>query len=111
MGWSSLTGYLEPIRCPLGTSEPTMKRREFITILGGAAVTWPLAARAQQTPHVRRVGILIPFPDDREPQAKNYLSAFKQRLHELGWDEGRNIRFDYRFTGQVPERMSAGASE
>ena len=85
-----------------------MKRREFITVLGGATVTWPLAARAQQTPRVRRVGVLIPFPDDREPQAKDYLSAFKQRLHELGWDEGRNIRIDYRFTGQVPERMRAG---
>ena len=88
-----------------------MKRREFITVLGGVAVTWPLAARAQQTPHVRRVGVLIPFPDDREPPAKDYLSAFKQRLQELGWDEARNIRFDYRFTGQVSERMRAGTEE
>ena len=85
-----------------------MKRREFVIVLGVAAVTWPLAARTQQTPHVRRVGVLIPFPNDREPRAKDYLSAFKQRLYELGWDEGRNIRFDYRFTGQVPERMRAG---
>ena len=88
-----------------------MKRREFVIVLGVAAVTWPLAARTQQTPHVRRVGVLIPFPNDREPRAKDYLSAFKQRLHELGWDEGRNIRFDYRFTGQVPERMRAGTDE
>ena len=88
-----------------------MKRREFITVLGGAVFTWPLAARAQQTPHVRRVGVLIPFPDDREPQVKDYLTAFKQRLHELGWDEGRNVRLDYRFTGQVPERIRAGTDE
>jgi len=88
-----------------------MKRREFITVLGGVAVTWPLAARAQQTPHVRRVGVLIPFPNGREPPAKDYLSAFKQRLQELGWDEARNIRFDYRFTGQVSERMRAGTEE
>ena len=88
-----------------------MRRREFITVLGGAALTWPLAARAQQTPRMRRVGVLIPFPDDREPLVKDYLLAFKQRLHELGWDEGRNIRFDYRFTGQVPDRMRAGSEE
>ena len=88
-----------------------MKRREFITVLGGAALTWPLAARAQQTPRMRRVGVLIPFPDDRGPLVKDNLSAFKQRLHELGWDEGRNIRFDYRFTGQVPDRMRAGSEE
>jgi putative ABC transport system substrate-binding protein len=60
---------------------------------------------------LRRVGVLIPFPDERDAMAKVYLSAFKQRLHELGWDEGRNIRFDYRFTSQVPERMSAGTEE
>ncbi|HYC18750.1 MAG TPA: ABC transporter substrate-binding protein [Pseudolabrys sp.] len=88
-----------------------MKRREFVTILCGAAVTWPLAARAQQAPRVRRVGVVIPFPDDREPRVKDYLSAFKRRLHELGWDEGRNILFNYRFTGQAPERIHAGTEE
>ena len=88
-----------------------MRRREFVTLLGSAAVIWPLAARAQQTGRLRRVGVLIPFPDDREPLAKDFLSALRQRLHELGWDEGRNIRFDYRFTGQVPERMRAGTEE
>jgi putative ABC transport system substrate-binding protein len=88
-----------------------MTRRAFITMLGGAALGWPLAARAQQKPGARRVGVLIPFPDEREALVKQYLSAFRQRLHELGWDEGRNIRFEYRFTGQVPQRMSAGAAE
>jgi putative ABC transport system substrate-binding protein len=88
-----------------------MQRRQFITLIGGGAVSWPLAARAQQTGPIRRVGILIPFPDDREAMVKNYVSTFRQRLHELGWDDGRNIRFDYRFTGQVPERMRAGSQE
>jgi putative tryptophan/tyrosine transport system substrate-binding protein len=87
-----------------------MRRREFITFLG-AAVSWPLAARAQQRGRVRHAALLIPFPDDHEPTVKEYLAAFRQRLHELGWDEGRNIRFDFRFTGQVPERMRAGAEE
>jgi putative ABC transport system substrate-binding protein len=88
-----------------------MDRRAFNTILGAATLIWPLTARAQQPQRLRRIGVLIPFPDDREPLVKDYLSAFKQRLHDLGWDEGRNIRFDYRFTGQVPERMNAGAAE
>ena len=88
-----------------------MRRREFVTLLGSVAVVWPLAARAQQTGRLRRVGVLIPYPDDHEPLAKDFLSALRQRLHELGWDEGRNIRFDYRFTGQVPERMRAGTEE
>jgi putative tryptophan/tyrosine transport system substrate-binding protein len=87
-----------------------MRRREFVTLLGGAVIC-PLQARAQQAGRVRRVGVLIPFPDDREPLVKEYLSAFRQRLHELGWDEGRNIRFDFRFSGQVPERMRAGTQE
>jgi len=87
-----------------------MNRRAFNTILGTVTLIWPLTVRAQQT-RLRRIGVLIPFPDEREPLVKDYLSAFKQRLHELGWDEGRNIRFDYRFTGQVTERMSAGAAE
>jgi hypothetical protein len=52
-----------------------MRRREFVTLLGGAAVSWPLAARAQQTGRIRRVGLLIPFPDDREPLVKEYLSG------------------------------------
>jgi putative ABC transport system substrate-binding protein len=88
-----------------------MRRRDFVTLLGVTSFCWPLAARAQQTGRARHVALLIPFPDDREAIVKSYLAAFRQRLHELGWDEGRNIRFDYRFTGQVPERMRAGAEE
>lgn len=86
-----------------------MKRREFIAALGGAA-TWPISAHTQQLGRPRQIGILIPFGDD-EPQVKARLSAFKRRLHELGWIESRNIRFDYRFTGQDAKRIRMGTEE
>jgi hypothetical protein len=88
-----------------------MRRRDFITLIGGAAFSLPLTVRAQQRPIVKRVGMLVPFPNDRDPLVIEYLLAFKQRLHELGWDEGRNIQFEYRFTGQVPQRIRDGAAE
>jgi putative ABC transport system substrate-binding protein len=67
-----------------------MQRREFITLLGGAAVTWPIAAAAQKPrDQIRRVGVLIPFSEtDRETQA--LIAAFKERFQELGWTDGRN---------------------
>src|SRR5215471_13509179 len=100
------------VRCLfLSLKEATMRRRDFIKGLGGSAVAWPLAAHSQQAARVRRVGVLIPFRDDSDPQVKEYLSAFRQRLHELGWIEGRNIRLDYRFTGQDVERIRAGSAE
>jgi putative ABC transport system substrate-binding protein len=72
-----------------------MKRRDFITLLGGAAA-WPLAARAQQGEPVRRVGVFFPgAADDTEYQARN--AAFLQGLRELGWTDGRNVRIDYRW--------------
>ena len=60
-----------------------MRRREFVTLLSSVAVIWPLAARAQQTGRVRRVGVLIPFPDDRGPLVKDYLSAFRNVFTNL----------------------------
>lgn len=86
-----------------------MRRREFIGIAGGA-VAWPLAAHAQQSERSRQIGMLIPF-DGSEPEVKARLSAFRQRLQELGWIESRNIRFDYRFTGQDAERIHARTEE
>jgi putative ABC transport system substrate-binding protein len=86
-----------------------MRRREFIRIAGGA-VAWPLAAHAQQSEQSRQIGMLIPF-NGSEPEVKARLSAFRQRLQELGWIDGRNIRFDYRFTGQDAERIHAGTEE
>jgi putative ABC transport system substrate-binding protein len=69
-----------------------------------------IAAQAQQSERTRRIGLLVPFPDDRD-RVQEYLPAFKQRLHELGWIESRNIRFVYRFTGQDAERIRTGAKE
>jgi putative ABC transport system substrate-binding protein len=86
-----------------------LRRREFIGIAGGA-VAWPLAAHAQQSERPRRIGMLIPF-NDNEPEVKARLSAFRQRLQELGWVESRSIRFDYRFTGQDAGRIRTGAEE
>ncbi len=70
-----------------------MKRREFIAVLGGAVSAWPLGARAQQT---RRVGVMVALPED-DPELKKRLAAFRQALNRLGWSEGRNVSFDYRF--------------
>src|SRR5262249_13440663 len=72
-----------------------VKRREFITFLGGA-VTWPLAARAQQPDQVRRIGVLVAFPED-DPEIKARLAAFRQGLEKRGWSEGRNVSIDTRF--------------
>jgi len=78
-----------------------MKRREFITLLGGAVVTWPLAARAQRSEQMRRIGVLMPFAKDNpEGQARNV--AFLQELQKLGWAEGRNLQIEYRWdTGDL----------
>ena len=73
-------------------------RREFITLLGGAAVAWPVAARAQQSERVRRVGVLMnAAATEADPQS--YLAAFTQGLRQLGWVEGQNLRIDIRWSG------------
>ena len=72
-----------------------MRRREFITVLGGAAA-WPLAARAQQFDGIRRIGVLMGYPEtDSEAQA--VLAVFRQELHKLGWVEGRIVQIDTRW--------------
>jgi putative tryptophan/tyrosine transport system substrate-binding protein len=74
-----------------------MRRREFITLLGGATMTWSLAVRAQQPDVVRRIGVLMSSAEsDQEGQAR--VRAFREGLQKLGWAEGRNIRIDYRWT-------------
>ncbi len=87
-----------------------MRRRDFINFLSVTTVAWPISLHAQQVERPRQIAILIPFRDD-EPQVKARLTAFKQRLHELGWIEGRNIRFEYRFTVQDAERIRTAAEE
>jgi putative tryptophan/tyrosine transport system substrate-binding protein len=86
-----------------------VRRREFITLLGGAAVLWPLAARAQQAGGMRRIGALMGVADDREGQAR--IAALKQGLRELGWTDGRNIQIETRFGGADPNRIRAHAAE
>jgi putative ABC transport system substrate-binding protein len=71
-----------------------MRRREFITLLGGAAA-WPLAARAQQADRVRRIGVLLGFAAD-DPEGQTRLAAFAEGLEQLGWTFGGNVRIDTR---------------
>ena len=86
-----------------------MRRREFITLLGGAAA-WPLAARAQQVDRVRRIGVLL-SGDENDPEEKLQLSAFTQALADLGWTVGRNVRLDLRWSGGDINRIRALAHE
>ena len=86
-----------------------MRRRDFITLLGGAAA-WPLAARAQQGDRVRRIGVLMPY-DETDPVAKPRLSAFTQALADLGWTDGRNVRIDLRRYGDDINRARALAHD
>jgi putative tryptophan/tyrosine transport system substrate-binding protein len=72
-----------------------MRRREFITLVGGAAAGWPLAARAQQG--LRRIGVLMGFPET-DTDARAFVAAFRDGLQKLGWTEGRNVRLDIRWT-------------
>ena len=85
------------------------RRREVIALLGGAAA-WPLAARAQQRDRVKRLGVLWGLAEN-DNVYEPYLSAFKQRLQDLGWIDGRNVRVEYRFTGGVTERIRVAARE
>ena len=73
-----------------------MKRREFITLLGGAAA-WPLAARAQQGERMRRIAVLLGGGDRDDPRSQRNIAAFLQALQQLGWTDGRNVRIDYRW--------------
>jgi ABC-type uncharacterized transport system substrate-binding protein len=73
-----------------------IRRRAFITLLGGAAAAWPLAAGAQQPDGMRRIGVLVGLAED-DPEIKARLAAFRQGLEKRGWSEGRNVRIDYRF--------------
>jgi putative ABC transport system substrate-binding protein len=73
-----------------------MKRREFITLLGGAAAAWPIAARAQQPDRVRRIGALMTLAADN-PDAQANIAAFRLALQQLGWTDGRNVRIELRW--------------
>jgi putative ABC transport system substrate-binding protein len=86
-----------------------MRRREFIKTISSAAAVWPLAARAQQTDQVRRIGVLLNVADDREGQTR--FAVFKQALQQLGWVDGRNARIDIRWGANDVERDRKYATE
>jgi putative ABC transport system substrate-binding protein len=87
-----------------------MRRRDFITLLGGAAIAWPLTVSAQQAGRVRRIGVLMSLAaDDRESQVR--LAAFLQALQELGWIAGRNLQIETRWGGDDAERTRGNAAE
>ena len=85
-------------------------RRKFITLIGGAAAAWPLAARAQQAQQVRRIGVLMGW-DESDREAQSNLAAFVQELQQLGWTDGRNMRIDYRWSNGDVNRMRIFAKE
>jgi putative tryptophan/tyrosine transport system substrate-binding protein len=87
-----------------------MRRRDFISLVGGAAAGWPLAARAQQPERMRRIGVLM-WLDENDPGAKSDFTAFTQALAGLGWTEGRNVRMDLRWAGDDINRIPALAKE
>ena len=85
-----------------------IRRRQFLTLLGGAATAWPVVVRAQRGDRVRRIGVLIP-EDENDPMVK--VSAFTQALADLGWADGRNVRIDLRWASGDIDRIRALAQE
>ena len=87
-----------------------MKRREFITLLGGAAAAWPLPAQAQQRERMRRIGVLMPF-SRRRCGRTGPAPAFAQGLQQLGWTDGGNLRIDMRWSAGDADRIRRYAAE
>jgi ABC-type uncharacterized transport system substrate-binding protein len=86
---------------PFLSAEAGMKRREFIGLIGGAATVWPLAARSQQDPHIKLIGVLS--SSAATPALKARLEVFLQAMLQLGWSAGRNARFDIRWGEGDPD--------
>src|SRR5262245_8156595 len=87
-----------------------MRRRAFISLLGVAAISWPLAARAQQSESMRRIGVLMSTAAD-DPEGQARIAAFQQRLQQFGWTIGRNVRIDSRWPAGDSERIRGYAAE
>jgi putative tryptophan/tyrosine transport system substrate-binding protein len=87
-----------------------MQRREFITLVGGAATIWPLAARAQRTDRMRTVGMLLGLAE-KDAEAINRVKAFQLGMRDLGWIEGRNVQIEYRFAGTNLESINKNVAE
>jgi putative ABC transport system substrate-binding protein len=92
-------------------NERSWRRRDFITLLGGAAAAWPVAARAQQGERVRRVSVLMPYSEN-DPEAQARLAALTRGLLDLGWSKGRNLQIEYRgLVGGGSDRIRAAVAE
>ena len=87
-----------------------IRRREFITLLGGAAAAWPVAARGQPTERMRRIGVLMNIAAD-DPEAQARMTAFVQQLAQLGWMAGRNVKIDSRWSAGDDDRLGKYAAE
>jgi ABC-type uncharacterized transport system substrate-binding protein len=87
-----------------------VRRREFITLLGGGAMAWPLAARAQPADRMRHIGVLMGYAEN-DSEAQAWVAAFREGLQNLGWAEGRNIRIDTRWAAADAEAMQRFAQE
>ena len=91
------------------TSLP-LQRREFITLLGGTAVAWPLGARAQKGERMRRIGVLMHLAAD-DPESPTRIAALRQGLQQFGWADGGNLRIDYRWAKGQADLFRQGAKE
>src|SRR3974390_3547619 len=87
-----------------------VRRREFITLIRGAVLSWPLAARAQQPKRVRRIGVLIGFAET-DPAVQSWLATFRGALAKLGWTEGSNFQIEVRWAGYDLGRANTFAKE
>ncbi len=87
-----------------------MRRRDFIKVTVGSAAAWPLTARAQQSNQMKRIGVLMPYAEN-DPETSLRVTALREALLKLGWTEGRNIRFEQRWSGSDPEAISKLARE
>ena len=87
-----------------------LRRREFITLLGGAAAAWPLAARAQPSDRMRLIGVLMAYAES-DSTAQSWLAAFRAALAKLGWTEGSNLQIELRWSAADVDRMKTLAKE
>src|SRR6516165_3254928 len=114
MGGGLFQCKFEPLRCPVRAMGRTMRRREFIKLLGNTAVAWPLslgaAAWGQASQQIRRVGVLLPFGEN-DAEAKNRLKQFRLGMRDLDWIEGRNVLIDFRFAGGNSESIKRSVEE
>jgi ABC-type uncharacterized transport system substrate-binding protein len=87
----------------------SIKRREFILLMGGAAAAWPLSARAQPE-RMRRIGVLMTLKES-DPEARAWVATLKEGLQKLGWEQDLNVRIDYRWSAGDPDRIRTFAAE